>query len=126
MLPRLEPALLLATVVLVADSVPTFNVQSFCRRVAEMARPVANPDVCLRNEQEARDQLVRQWTQFPPADRSYCRRLATIGGDPTYTELLTCLELQRDARNLREKDEGTSNASPRLDRPGAPPLLLLP
>ena len=31
----------------------------------------------------------------------------TIGGDPIYTELLTCLELQRDARMLREKERAT-------------------
>ena len=41
---------------------------------------------------------------IPAADRSFCQRLATTGGtSPTYTELLTCLELQRDARNLREQ-----------------------
>jgi hypothetical protein len=122
MVPRFESALLAAAVVLVADSVPTFNVESFCCRVAAMAHPFTDVDVCMRKEQEARDQLVQQWTQFPAADRSYCRQLTTTGGDPTYTELLT-LELQRDARNLREKDKGTSGASPRLQRPPAPPHL---
>ena len=123
MVPRIESALLAAAVVLVADSVPTFNVGSFCRKVAAMAHPFVDVDVCMRKEQEARDQVVQQWTQFPAADRSYCRQLTTMGGDPTYTALLTCLELQRDARNLREKDEGTSGASPPLQRPAAPPHL---
>jgi hypothetical protein len=31
-----------------------------------------------------------------------------LGGEPSYTDLLTCLELERDARILREKDRGTA------------------
>jgi hypothetical protein len=58
-------------------------------------------------EREAREQLVKQWSQFSAADRAYCQELHKVGGDTTYTELLTCLELQRDARNLREKERGT-------------------
>jgi hypothetical protein len=119
----LEPALLALAIVLVADQVPTFDVQSFCRRVAAMAEPLGDAGLCLRKEFETRDQLVKQWAQFPAADRAYCRQLTTIGGDPTYTELLTCLELQRDARNLREKDKETSGASTTLKpRPVVPHL----
>jgi hypothetical protein len=113
MFPRFESALLAAAVVLIADSVPTFDVESFCRRVEDIAGS-AYADVCMRKEQEARDQLAQQWARFPAADRSFCRQLSTTGGDPTYTELLTCLELQRDARDLREKGEGTSGTSPRF------------
>ena len=56
---------------------------------------------------EAKDQLAKEWTQFAAADKSHCLQLSTIGGDPTYTELLTCLELERDARRLRERDRET-------------------
>ena len=50
-----------AIVILVAaDRVPAFNVEPFCRAVAMRAAPVGDKDVCLRQEQEARDQLVRQ------------------------------------------------------------------
>jgi hypothetical protein len=113
MVPRFEVALLVGLARLVADSVPTFNVEPFCRAVASRAAPVGDKDICLEKEREARDQLVQNWWQFPPADKAYCQRLATIGGDPTYTELLTCLELQQDARRLREKQEGTTGVSPR-------------
>jgi hypothetical protein len=115
-----EPALVAAAVVLIADRVPTFNVEPFCRRVAAMAQPVGDVDLCVRKEREARDELVKQWTQFPAADRSFCYELTTTGADPTYTELLTCLELQRDARNLREKEKETLGASPRPQRRLAP------
>ena len=110
---RFEAALLAGLTWLAADSVPTFNVEPFCRAVASRAAPAGDKDICLAEEREARDQLVQQWSRFDPADRIYCERLATTGGDPTYTELLTCLELQRDARNLQEKQEGTTGISPR-------------
>jgi glucose/arabinose dehydrogenase len=107
----LKPELLAAAILLIADGVPTFDVEPFCRRVAAMARPVGDVEVCLQKEREARDQLMQQWTQFPVGDRSYSRELTT-GFDPTYTELLTCLELQRDARMLRERDSETTEPSP--------------
>jgi hypothetical protein len=102
-----DAALLAATLLLVADRVPTFDVEPFCRAVAQRAAPVADVKICLRKEQEARDELARQWAQFAAADKAHCLHLSTIGGDPIYTELLTCLELQRDARMLREKERKT-------------------
>jgi hypothetical protein len=117
MFARFEAALLVGLTWLAADAVPTFNVEPFCRAVASRASPVGDKEICLQKEREARDQLVQHWSRFPPADKAYCARLASIGGDPTYTELLTCLELRQDARRLREEDEekqeGTTRASPR-------------
>jgi hypothetical protein len=104
---RFDAVLLAGSLWLAADDVPTFNVEPFCREIASRAAPVGDADICLRQEREARDQLVKEWGQFPAADRAYCQELHTVGGDTTYTELLTCLELQRDARNLREKERGT-------------------
>ena len=117
----LKPELLAAALLLIADGVPTFDVDLFCRKVAAMARTVGDVEICLQKEREARDQLVQQWTQFPVGDRSYCRELTT-GFDPTYTELLTCLELQRDARMLRERDSEATGTSPRSKSKFAPEL----
>ena len=112
----LDAALLTATI-MVADRVPSVDLESYCRRIASHAAPVGDPLACLRQEQEARAQLLAQWTQFPTADRSYCRELTTLGGDPTFTELLTCLELRRDARRLREKDQETTGSPPASEKP---------
>ena len=71
-------------------------------RLHAWPHPIGDANVCVEKEQEARDQLVKQWTQFLPAERAHCLRLTTLGGDPIYTELLTCLEMQRDARRLRK------------------------
>jgi hypothetical protein len=52
---------------------------------------------------------VRTWTGFDPADRAHCVRLMTAGGaEATYTALLTCLEVERDARTIREKNQDST------------------
>ena len=63
-------------------------------------------DSCRRSENAARELLVDQWTSFNAADRRSCHSLTTTGTPGTYTELLTCLEMKRDARNL-PYDSGT-------------------
>jgi hypothetical protein len=57
---------------------------------------------CMADEQSAYDQLVSAWTKFNIADRNTC--LSTMMDfEPTYTELLTCLEMADDARKLPEE-----------------------
>ncbi len=89
--------------------IPTFKVESSCESAAArssvpLGSPVNTAEICIRKEMEARDQMTKEWDKFSVADRSYCVPLSMQGGTPTYTELLTCLELAREARNLREKD----------------------
>ena len=92
--------------VLAEDSVPVFNVESHCRTIAKRTGVSQDLEICLQHEQDAKNELGRQWAQFTPAEKSHCVRLSTLGGDPIYTELLTCLELERDARILRERNKG--------------------
>jgi hypothetical protein len=85
----------------VADPVPSFNVEPSCRQAASGDIGIKQDfTACLDDEKGAREQLVKEWSEFTPADRSLCTRLSTTGGAPTYTELLTCLEISRDARKL--------------------------
>jgi hypothetical protein len=93
----------------VADPVPQFNVEPSCRQAANGDIGIKQDlSVCLEDEKSARDQLEKEWSQFTPTDRGLCTRLSGTGGAPTYTELLVCLELARDARKLpKEKTLGT-------------------
>jgi hypothetical protein len=110
MFPPVDPRLL-AVIVLTAaaptGAVPTFNVVSHCRAVAAAVKPLGDPAVCLRAEQRARAQLVQEWRQFTGAEKSYCFSLSAMNSEPIYTELLTCLEVARDARLLRQKERDT-------------------
>ncbi len=57
--------------------------------------------------ERVRLELARDWSRFPPADRASCLSASGRGG--TYTGLLACLELKRDARRLpKEPDMPTT------------------
>lgn len=95
----------------VADHVPRLDVTQSCRATADGILGVKQQaDVCLQTENATRDQLAKQWSQFSAADRASCVALATMGTGGTYTELLTCLEMKRDARKL-PKEPGTVGKS---------------
>jgi hypothetical protein len=108
MIISLSAAILNAHLILAAaDRVPTFNVEPDCRAAsAESIGPSQDVQACLRDENDARDTLVKTWSNFTPADRTSCSNLARLGGAPTYTELLTCLEMARDAKNLPQDIRG--------------------
>ena len=102
------PAIALGAAVLVADNVPTLNVTPSCRASADGILGVKQDiETCIRSENEARSQVAQQWSQFSTSDRTSCTSLTTMGGTGgTYTELLTCLEMKRDARKLPKDNSG--------------------
>jgi hypothetical protein len=55
---------------------------------------------CERDENTARDTLEKEWSQFSPAQRAECARLSSLGGSPSYVELLTCLEIAKGANEI--------------------------
>jgi len=91
-----------------ADAVPKFDIEPSCRAAAQQAASTDYVSVCRNTEQKARDEVARQWPQVSPADKTQCVPMATNGGRATYTELLTCLEMTRDAKRLRGRIEPTT------------------
>ena len=83
--------------------VPAIDVGPSCRAAAAGNKNAQDGESCRRSEMAARESLVNQWSSFPAADRTGCYKLTTTGTPGTYTELLTCLEMRRDARNLKNK-----------------------
>jgi hypothetical protein len=111
----LEAALFLLAAI-TTDHVPSFNVEPVCREIAGRANAPDYGRNCLRKEREARDQLKAKWMTFPAADRSYCVQLASLGGVPSYVELITCLETAQAARSaggLQTRDASGSAPSRR-------------
>jgi hypothetical protein len=78
-----------------ADPVPTLNVGPGCHAIVDVAQ--MSEEGCLRDEQAARDNLAKVWSQFAAGDKTSCVD-QTKDFNPSYVELLTCLELLRDAR----------------------------
>src|SRR5262249_8426414 len=101
----LLPALAGTLLFIVADDVPTLNVESGCRAAARMGDSLSLDTTlrqCLADENSARDQLEKQWTQFPPALRQRCLATTDTGGDPSYVEVLVCLQMGRDAAQMED------------------------
>ena len=84
-----------------ADQVPQFNVEPGCRAAAIRAGAPDYTAICVQKEQNARRTLAQSWPQFKPAHRAQCLQRARLGGQGTFTELLTCLETARDAEAAR-------------------------
>ena len=94
-----------------ADDVPVLDVQQICRGIAsQAANPTerGGPDLafndCVKSEQAVRGEIAKAWSTFAVPEKGHCTRLATLGGEPSYTELITCLEMARDVRKLRSTD----------------------
>jgi hypothetical protein len=85
----------------VAQGVPTFDVARTCRAEVVAGQPRTAVDACMADEQKSREQLIKDWEQFASDIKRACTRETTdIAGIRSYVELLTCLEIARDAAKL--------------------------
>ena len=78
-----------------AGGVPKFDIARECR---SEGGPQAVQDKCAEDETAARDQLQPLWIQLSAADKANCVKATSADGTPSYVELLTCLEMARDAK----------------------------
>jgi hypothetical protein len=109
-------ALIASAFPVAADDVPNLDVTPVCRGIAAQAgnpSETGGPDLsfrdCVASEREVRGQLAKSWSTFSGFDKAHCVRLANTGGESSYTELITCLEMSRDVRQLQ------SNSSKKVD-----------
>jgi hypothetical protein len=114
------PALILGAHLLlpVVDSVPVLNVEQVCQGIAQQGGvSFHDTDIaeekknCLDSEQAIREELAKQWSSFSPPDKIACTNESRMGGESSYTELLTCLEMARDVRAMRSDAESQATQS---------------
>jgi hypothetical protein len=99
---------------------PTFDVNVTCRRAAESAvAPGRTSEGCKSDEMTARATVAKNWADYAGADRERCTRTASLGGPPSYVDLLTCLEMSKSVKSL-PKDELTLPSSPGSSPRSAP------
>ncbi len=98
----LAPLLVGSHLLTVADSVPVFDVRKICQSSA-IAATFAGRDSksCIESEEATREKLKTIWGEFSAKDKLGCIVTAKIGGSPSYTELITCLEMIRDLDKIR-------------------------
>ncbi len=102
----------------VADGVPQLNVEQVCEGIAKQGGVTFHDPAiaqekknCLESEQAIRDELVKQWSSFTAADKTSCANESKMGGESSYTELLTCLEMARDVRAMRNEQQGAASGA---------------
>jgi hypothetical protein len=104
-----------------SDNIPTLDVNPVCHGIAmrgelEAGLQQTSFQQCVQSEQEVREQLKKEWSTFSTADKTHCVSLAKTGGESSYTELITCMEMARDVRKLHEN----ANSLPEQNIPPAP------
>ena len=114
----LAPLLVGSHLLLVADSVPVFDVKKICAIASAFAG--RDSKSCIKSEEATREQLKKSWGEFSAKDKVGCVATAKIGGSPSYTEVITCLEMNRDLQKLRatssDKPEGDGATESRRKR----------
>jgi len=117
------------------NEVPTADIATTCRTSEKAliaifgAETQQNFQSCMNSEKEARDQIVKNWQNFPAAARQRC--VNTTGYMPSYAEWLTCLEMEQQVDEARKKaasnpvttegrgDSGVARPSTPANSPGA-------
>jgi hypothetical protein len=89
---------------------PTIDIQKTCRESSTALlgltdNPKQDLDSCLSDEQAAREQLTKDWANYPALAKSTC--INPNEYLPGYVEWQACIEMTRDVIQLR-KDQAAS------------------
>jgi hypothetical protein len=89
-----------------SGGVPKLNVDPVCRGIAQQAGTPGErggQDLsfrsCVASEMAMRNRLGRRWASYTPDEKANCVG-SEMGGFASYTDLATCLEMAKDARNF--------------------------
>lgn len=104
-----------------ADGPPKLDVTVSCNAAARGALSVGrDKQSCLTDERAAEDTLARDWAKYGAADKTQCIGNVNTGGPPSYVELLSCLEVMRDAKQIREAEQFGPTEQPAVLSPARP------
>jgi hypothetical protein len=104
--------------------VPAVNIRETCRVAAEvtvsLTTGVNDREICLRSEESARQQMIKDWSTFSPSDRQGCIQPNVYL--PSYIEWLTCFEMNKAVRQARERGQAMQDVT----KPGRGGFITLP
>jgi hypothetical protein len=99
---------------------PVLQVGTSCEAAGRGAVVLGrNKEACLADETAAQDTLRQNWAKYAANDKTSCVGMTSTGGPPSYVELLSCLEIMRDARQIQNADPLESD--PTASAANAPP-----
>jgi hypothetical protein len=95
-----------------ADDVPTLQIGPSCEAAGRGTVVLGrSKESCLADENAARDTLKKNWSKYSGTDKQQCLGMEKTGGPSSYVELLSCLEIRRDAHDIRNADPLESDNS---------------
>lgn len=86
-----------------AERPPQIDLEPTCT-VAAAGVSGRSRDACMNDEKAAQQTLNEKWKSFTVAQQRRCSDLVHMGGPPSYVELLTCLEMAEQARQIPDRD----------------------
>ena len=104
MMPSHLATLALSVTLLAAapGSVPNFDARPGCSAGADAGIDIQpNIAACVQSEEQAKNELIKDWQNFSGTAKNQCVAEIRSGGPPSYIELLTCLEMERDADSMQ-------------------------
>ncbi len=120
MMPFAALALGSSLVTVAADNVPTLKVEPSCKAAGAVGLMMGRTtESCMNDEKAAREDLVKNWSSFSGDDKTHCLSMVSTGGAPSYVELLSCLEMSRDAKKIAQGRKLEDQPAPQPNqRPG--------
>jgi hypothetical protein len=89
-----------------ADGLPQLDVSETCNAAARGAISAGRDKAsCLADERAAQEALAKDWSTYNAVHKNQCLGSVKTGGPASYVELLSCLEVMRDAKKFREEVE---------------------
>ena len=106
MLLSLLPFILGSQMLIAATGPPAIDPRHLChasdRAMPDLGgEPMQTFHACMRDEQEASEQLLKDWVTFSSSDKALCMRSKDYL--PSYVEWITCAEMARDLRRIRKE-----------------------
>jgi hypothetical protein len=106
--PATALALVAQLTVAFAGGVPHYNLAPLCRGIAQQGGMSLLPGQsagkdyksCISSEMAARRQLVKLWPTFKASNKANCIGENSAGGLPSYTGLLSCLQMAQEASKM--------------------------
>jgi hypothetical protein len=88
-----------------ADNPPKLDVMPTCNAAAQFSvGATRDKESCLEDEHEAESVLAQNWSKYNANDKIQCVGTVKTGGAASYVELLSCLEVMRDAKEFRDSE----------------------
>jgi hypothetical protein len=85
-----------------ADEPPKLNVRPSCEAAARGSVVIGRSTAaCLDDENGAFEEIKKNWSSYARTDRDDCVGMVKTGGPASYVELISCLNITRDARTIR-------------------------